>query len=97
MKVKTLTLTGLERVIQKMKLASCPQEFNYFVELTKGQSYSFTVPNYVNGKSIVEAYINGFRLVPSKQYELSSAGVVKLLFNPETENNSIHIIHRKWS
>lgn len=78
-------------------MASCPSEYNYYVELTAGQSYSFTVPNYENGKSIVEAYLNGFRLVPSKQYTLDSSGIVKLLVNVSSQGNNIHIIHRKWS
>lgn len=96
MKKKCLTIDNLAYFVNKILLASAPKENHYHVELQQDIDYSFTVPSYAKGKSIVDVYMNGFRLIPTIEYTLSDAGVIHLLMDVHSDGNKFHVVHRKW-
>lgn len=96
MKVKTLTKTGLDHLIGKIREMLLPAEQVYQVQLKAGSAYSFSIPEYDARKSQVDVYLNGLRLAIAKEYTLSSAGLVSLTTPVHTETNYILVIHRKW-
>lgn len=92
--LKVLENIGLLKVFQLLKKS--PAELEYYVTLTEGNQYTFTIPSYVNEKSQVEIYKNGIRLVENTEYTLSSSGFVKVTVSTVGNNNKLHIIHRKY-
>lgn len=96
-KKKLLTYAGLQRFVSKLPTPSAPTENHYRVELTSGQTYTFTIPNYSSTNSLVEVYLNGLRLIPTTEYTLSSAGLITLTAQMSTTGNVLHVVHRKGS
>lgn len=92
--MKGLTELGLRKVFSLLKKA--PLENQYKVKLQENTQYTFTVPNYAKGKSIVEVYMNGLRLAENEEYTLSTTGQVKLINTVKNSNNYLHVIHRKY-
>lgn len=95
-KIKCLTSGHLNYFANKIISKTVPTETHYRVELTAGQAYTFTVPNYSLTNSLVEVYLNGLRLIPTNEYTLSTAGIITLLQTVTTSNNILHVVHRKW-
>lgn len=92
--MKGLTELGLRTVFSLLKKA--PLENQYKVKLQENTQYTFKVPNYAKGKSIVEVYMNGLRLAENEEYTLSTTGQVKLINTVKNSNNYLHVIHRKY-
>lgn len=93
--MKVLSLNGLKTLTAKLKADAIPTETNYYVEIT-GSTSTYTVPGYVNGKSYVEVYINGFKLVPGQHYNISTAGVITLVNKVHEGGNYLHVLQRKY-
>lgn len=93
--MKVLSLDKLKKLIPKLLENAVPTEENYNVEINSN-SLTYTVPNYVNGKSYVEVFKNGFKLVPGVHYNISTSGVITLVNKVYEGGNYLHVLHRKY-
>lgn len=93
---KYLDFTGLSYLANKLKTQCIPTESHQYATVPKDSPYSVTVTGYANGKSLVEVYLNGLRMIPDKEYTLSASGVMALKSVLNTDGNTIHIVHKKW-
>ncbi len=92
---KFLDYEGLAYLLDKLSVNSGPTEVHYNATIPKGV-YIYAIPNYEDGKSTIEAYLNGLRLIQDKDYRLSTSGQFNLISGPHTDDNVIYIVHRKW-
>lgn len=93
--LKCLTLETLSYLIEKLNVALTIQESNYHLELEKGKTYTFDVPNYEQGKSVVDIYMNGLKMMEEKHYSISSTGKVSMKNEVYSEGNVLSVVHRK--
>ena len=93
--MKVLSLDKLKKLMPKILANAVPTETNYNVEINSSTS-TYTVPGYVNGKSYVEVFLNGFKLVPEVHYNISTSGVITLVNKVHEGGNYLHVLHRKY-
>lgn len=75
---KIITLPKLQRFLTNLRNSMgsggiVRVTYNYTATSTGVQS--FTIPSY-NSKMIIDVYLNGFLLIPTTEYTISSSGVV---------------------
>ena len=93
--LKCLTLDTLGYLIEKLNVALTIEESNYHLELEKGKTYTFDIPNYEKGKSEVDIYMNGLKMIEEKHYSITSIGKVSMINEVCSEGNVLSVVHRK--
>lgn len=93
--LKCLTLDTLGYFIQKLNVALTLVETNYDLEVEDGTAYSFDIPEYEKGKSIVDIYLNGFKTVENVHYTITDHGNITMKYAISGEGNKLSIVHRK--
>lgn len=75
--VKIITLPKLQRFLTNLRnsMGSSIVRVVYNYTATSTGVQSFQIPSY-STKMIVDVYLNGFLLVPTNEYTISSSGVV---------------------
>ena len=93
--LKCFTLDTLAYLLEKLNIALTVVENNYSLSLEQGKTYTFDVPNYEQGKSVVDIYLNGLKMVEEKHYSISSIGHVSLKNEICSDGNELSVTHRK--
>ena len=78
-------------------IAATPSENFYEETLAANTAYTKTIPNFEQGKSLVDVYLNGLRLMKEREYTITQSGLLTLIQKSTTGKDKIIIVHWRWS
>lgn len=90
--------TKLDEMATFINLITAIPTENYYEEtLEADTTYTKTIPNFEQGKSLVDVYLNGLRLMKEREYTISQNGLLTLIQKSTTGKDKIIIVHWRWS
>jgi len=89
--VTTSAITNVVNVAPQLETRW--RKIEYSLDVTSGQKFTFTVPDYDAEENEIEAYLNGLRLTET-EYTITDAGLFTLTATLQTAGNQITIV--RW-
>lgn len=90
--------TKLDEMATFINLIAVTPTENYYEEtLEANTAYTKTIPDFEQGKSLVDVYLNGLRLMKEREYTISQNGLLTLIQKSTTGKDKIIIVHWRWS
>lgn len=89
--VTTSAITNVVNVAPKLETRW--RKIEHSLDVTSGQRFTFTVPDYDAEENEIEAYLNGLRLTET-EYTITDAGLFTLTATLQTAGNQITIV--RW-